>query len=876
MIPLLRTTARIGLLLLAWIGLTVPAARAQRAVDADRGFIAAATGLRGLGHVRRVLVIGAHPDDEDTALLTWLERGLGGDAAYLSLTRGEGGQNLIGPELGVGLGLIRTEELLAARRLDGARQFFSRAYDFGYSKTAEETFRFWPRDSLLADVVSVVRRFRPQVVVSIFSGTSRDGHGQHQAAGIVARAAFDAAGDPRVFPDQVEAGLDPWTPLKLYRSTRFDTAATTLTIATGSYDPLYGRSYHQIAMASRSQHRSQDMGRIEGLGPHPTRLQRLESRVPAGPAEAESSLFEGVDQGLAGWIARSAPEPLRSELEVGLARYLEAVDEARSRLDPWNPSAVVPALASALRRLRAVRDLLGPHGGSAGHLGFLLDGEERKLEGVLADAAGLVLEAFADDDLLVPGGSSRVEVEIWNGGDRALELRGVELRAPDGWAVEPLDRAATTLEPGSLVRRGYRVTVPPDAEPTEPYFLRAPRNGALYRWPADYDLRGLPFQPALLGARAELEIADASIGAGSDVVYRFADPARGEVRRPLAVVPAIGVRLTPGTAIWPLSRAEPLRFRVHLRSEVPEGFRGRAVLRPPAGWRATPESIGFELPGPGSAVVREFDVSAPPGVEPGTYGLSAGAGADGDPGRGYATGYTLIDYPHIRRRILFDGARARVEAFRLEVEPGLRVGYVPGAGDALPDAVRAMGVALEALDVDAVASGDLSRFDVIVLGIRAYETNPAVIGHNGRILDYVEGGGTLIVQYQQYRFFRGDYAPYPLSATFPHDRVTDETAPVELLDPDHPVLRGPNEIRAADFDGWVQERGLYFAHEWDERYRAPLEMKDPGGEPLRGGLLIAPYGDGLYIYTGLSFFRQLPAGVPGAYRLLANLLSLGG
>jgi LmbE family N-acetylglucosaminyl deacetylase len=839
---------------------------AQGAVDPEHGLVAVAQLLRGLGSVKRVLVIGAHPDDEDTGLLAVLVRGLGADAAYLALNRGEGGQNLIGPESGIGLGLLRTEELLAARRLDGASQFFSRAYDFGYSKSAEETFRFWPRDSVLADVVYVVRKFRPQIIVSIFTGTRRDGHGQHQVAGILAREAFDVAGDPRE--------PKPWTPLKLYRSTRFDTASTTLAVETGRFDLLFGRSYHQIAMASRSQHRSQDMGRIESLGPRRTSLQLLESRVAAGHAGSETSLFDGVDTTLVGSLGAMPPGESRRALVERLAEYGAHLRSAREALAQVPPANLVSHLSLALATLRRTRDLAAIAGPRAGTLRFALGEDDRKLESALTEAAGVIVDAFSSDDLVVPGQSFEVEVQIWNGGDTGVDLRDLSLRTPAGWRVEPLEPGDAALAPGTLTRRRFSITVPGDAEYTRPYFLRAPRAGAVYAWPADTSVRARPFSAPLVEAQVGLTIAGQAVQRRAEAVYRFADQAAGEVRRPLYVVPAVGVDVAPTTAVWPLGQTGGLTLSVRLEGESPAGSRGRVWLELPAGWMVRPVEAAFELAGPGRATTVDFQVSAAPQVEAGPYEVRAVAQtADG---RRYGLGYTIIDYPHIHRNILFEDAVTRIEAFELEAERELRVAYVPGAGDAVADAIVAMGLSVDVLDDRAVAAGDLSGYEVIVLGIRAYETNATLVASNDRLLEWVRAGGTLIVQYQQYGYFDGGYAPYPLSVRRPHDRVSDEGAAIEVLLPDHPAFKRPNEIGPRDFDGWVQERGLYFASEWDDRYQALLETADPGERAKRGGLLVARYGDGLYVYTGLSLFRQLPAGVPGAYRLLANLLSLRG
>jgi LmbE family N-acetylglucosaminyl deacetylase len=861
--------SRLPLALCLAVLLVRPAtAAAQSVVDPQRGIVGVAQALRGLGSVKRVLVIGAHPDDEDNALLTWLVRGRGADAAYLSLNRGEGGQNLIGPELGVGLGLVRTGELMAARELDGAGQFFTRAYDFGYSKSAEETFSFWPRDSLLADIVAVIRRFRPQIIVSIFSGTPRDGHGHHQVAGILVREAYACAGDPRRFPGQLTEGLRPWTPLKLYESARFGRTAATLEIETGAFDPLYGRSYYQIAMAGRSRHRSQDMGRIESLGPRRTAVRLLNSRVAVDEGSGESSVFDGVDTTLVGLLAVSGPGELRAELAATLAAYAERLARARRGLGDDQTGSVVPILSEALGLLRRAVALAESEGPDAEQLRAALSDQERKLGSALLAAAGVIVEAFTDDDLVVPGQSLEVDVQVWNGGKDVAEVRRITLHSPAGAEDGP----PFITSPATLMRHRFRVAIPAGAPPSRLYFLHLPRAAGFYSWPPASQERGTPFGEPAVSVQIEIEVAGQKVTHEVEAVYRFADQARGEVRRPLFVVPAVGVQLEPGVSVRPLDGSGGTGLTVSLRGEAPDGVTGRVWLEAPEGWSVAPPEADFALGAPGSAATAEFDVRVPAGVEPGTYLLSAVA--ETSDGHSYREGYSIIDYPHIRRGVLFGEARARLEVFELAVDKDLRVGYVPGAGDAVADAIASMGVAVDILDDHDVASGHLSAYDVIVLGIRTYETNPALRADNGRFLDWARAGGTLISQYQQYTYFDGNYAPYRLQARRPHDRVSDELAPVTLLQTDHPALRRPNRIGPHDFDGWVQERSLYCAHEWDARYQPLLESADPGEEPQRGCLLVAPLGEGVYVYTGLSLFRQLPAGVPGAYRLLANLLSL--
>ena len=815
-----------------WIG-AAGAAVGQFTPPGTGGVAALAGALKQLGANKRVLVIGAHPDDEDTELLAILSRGMGVRAAYLSLSRGEGGQNLIGPELGPELGIIRTEELLAARQLDGARQFFTRAYDFGFSKTADETFRFWPRDSLLVDVLAVIRRFRPQIVVSIFSGTPRDGHGQHQVAGIVARQAFETLRD------------SSWGPVKLYRAAWSDTGATTLRLDGGALDPLAGRSYHQIAMAGRSRHRSQDMGQFERAGPSVDRLAFVEWRDGRRGTKDGDGLFAGVDTVL-----------------HGRARYVALLDSARVRLNPSRPAAIVPLLVRALRELGR---------GTVGET----DAEQREsLEHALAAAAGVAIDGFVDDGIVIPGERLEVEATVWNAGAGGVTLDGIDVTAPPGWKVERLDAATSPVPQGALATRRFAVTVAPDAPRSQPYFLRHPLAGGLYDWtgtPADW--RGLPFEPSLVEMAARLTIAGQPVTLRREVVYRYRDQGIGEVRRPIVVTQPFDVAVTPDLVVWPIDGAAggPRHFTITVTNRARGPAATQVVVTPPSGWAAAPaESLSFQREDEAKSLT--VTVALPPGARPGVYALQAAAVTAGVRREG---ALAVIDYPHIRPRPVAHASTAELRAARIALPAVTRVGYVRGASDRVPEALQAVGVPLELLGPDTLARGDLSRYDAIVIGSRAYEVDAALVASNGRLLDYARTGGLVIVQYQQYPFVNGNFAPYRLSIARPHDRVTDETAPVTERDAAHRVFHVPNEIGPDDWAGWVQERGLYFAHDWDAAYTPLLETHDPGEPPLFGGLLVAAVGQGTYVYTGLSFFRQLPAGVPGAYRLFANLLALG-
>lgn len=837
-----------------------------------RGATALGLALRRLGTTKRVLMVGAHPDDEDTQLLAALALEQGADVAYLSLTRGEGGQNGIGPELGEGLGLLRTEELLAARRVDGARQFFTRAYDFGFSKSAEETWRHWPHDLLLEDVVEVIRRFRPDIVIPVFSGTPRDGHGQHQVSALLAREAFEAAGDSTKFPGQIAAGLRPHRPAKLYRSLRGSGEGATARLQIGNLDPLIGRSPFQLAMASRSRHRSQDMGRPEPAGPRWGYLLRL---LPQ-PAGEEASIWEGIDTLMGGRTLASTRSA--HPLERAMTRYDLAVAEIRDSASVLNPAALVPRLAAALAALR-------PEAGPSERWGGLIDPEEtlfrianerRDAEEALALASGLVLDAVASDARIVPGQDFTLELSLWNGGREAVTVDSLVPVLPEGWTAERADSSsAASVGPGALLVRRFRVRLPPGARTTEPYFLRESRGGAaVYRWPEDRSVRGLPFEPAPVRAAARVRVAGASLPLETEATFAEVDLRQGELRRPVLVVPGVSVIVEPRVVLHPADAGRPLRLRVRLASEDPGGVEGTLRFQAPAGWRVEPAELPLKL-GDGERREVEVAVHVPAGAGERNPEWALTARFETNDSRRFTRGVEIVDYPHVRARPLPRGAEARVRIAPVSVPTGLRVAYIEGAGEEGPGVLAQIGIVPDLLDAGDLATGDLSRYDVIVAGSRAYEVRHDLMANNARLLEYVRRGGTFIVQYNKYELVEGRFTPFPLTMARPHGRVTDETAPVRILAPSHPVFTTPNRITDADFAGWVQERGLYFAETWAPAYTPLLETGDPGETPLRGGLLVAKHGEGTYVYTGLAFFRQLPEGVPGAWRLFANLLALG-
>ncbi|MEX2528758.1 MAG: NEW3 domain-containing protein [Gemmatimonadota bacterium] len=839
--------------------------------------------LRQMDGVKRVLMIAAHPDDEDTALLAAAARGMGAQVAYLSLSRGEGGQNLIGPELGEGMGIIRTGELLAARRLDGAQQYFTRAFDFGFSKRADEALEHWPMEVLLEDVVWLVRKLRPQVVVSIFSGTSRDGHGQHQAAGLVAAEAFSAAADSTRFPHQLRMGVEVWQPSKFYTSHRFSPDLASLMVPTGIFDPLLGRSWFQVAMESRSQHRSQDMGASQPLGPRASPL-RLEARIPPLPTADDTHLFAGVDTTFLSLVPDSDGESQVRRLWEHVAAYGDAVQAAAGNLHAFEPWRASSQLARALHELRLAEGLLGFDGA---YTPELRDEVSRRLElgqKALLSSAGVVLDVRASRELLVPGEELEVVVQLWNGGPFPVRNVRPALFLPPGW-VQSEDPAPVQVVPaGGAVEWTFSVRVPSGTTHSQPYFLEEERDGSLYRWPPDPDLLGLPGNPPLISGGVELTLevrlpGQTTANAPWDrptlqgvkrALFVGLDKADGEFRRPLAVVPALDLATEPSIMAWPLGLEETRVVTVRLRNHGVSTLRGVVSLEAPTGWLVEPMDQELEIPPGEGEQSYEFTVQPGAAVPEGMHRLQAVARTQG--GRVFREGFTLIDYPHIDPVPLFHTAQTQISVFPVAVADR-RVGYIMGSGDDGARALRQMGMDVEVISPERLQAGDFSDFDVLVLGIRTYEVRPEVGAVNAAILEFARRGGTVVSQYNKYEYPEGGFAPYRVAMRRPHHRVTDPQAQVTFLEPDHPVLNWPNRLGPDDFSDWVQERGLYFLSEWEAPFRPLLSMADPEEDPSLGSLVVAPVGDGFYIYTGLAFFRQLPEGVPGAHRLLANLVA---
>ncbi|HVS66094.1 MAG TPA: PIG-L family deacetylase [Thermoanaerobaculia bacterium] len=791
--------------------------------------------LRKLSVLGSVLYVAAHPDDENTAMLAALAQGRLARTAYLSITRGDGGQNLIGTELGAELGVIRTQELLQARRIDGAEQLFTRALDFGYTKTVEEALGKWGHAEVLSDVVRIFRRFQPDVVVMRFPGDGRGGHGQHTASAVLAAEAFDAAADPSRFPEQLRGPetLEVWQAERLlWDASRFfggEVREEGPALDLGAYSPLLGRSFTEVAAESRSMHKSQGFGSAGSRGSVVTRLEHR-----AG--EDRDDLFAGVD---VSWGRVPGGE------EIG-GLLLDAAE----RFEPANPTEVLPLLLAAEERLTALAD----RGGES----VWPEVKLAELREVVRGVCGLWLAALAEAPTGTPGGDVALRLEAINRSAVPVRLERVRVPFHETVAIGAAlgDNVEWTLS--------LEVRIPADQPTTGPYWLERPADGALYDVD-DPGLIGLP-EHLPLTARFELDIGGRPMELEVPLLHRSSDPVRGELHRAFEVLPPVSLELAEPVRIF--TQPTELPVQVVVRSTGPAAS-GSLHLALPDGWRVEPASAVFNLE-PQAEQRIDFAVAPPSTSSAGAASAIASLAGSDHP---MTSRVRIIDYPHIPVQTLLPPADGRVVRFDLE-RRGDRIGYVMGAGDEIPEALRQVGYEVALLSDEELAAGELSGYDAIVVGIRAYNARPAVRRHNPRLLEYVERGGTLVVQYNTVSR-RGEgpdgIGPYPFELS--RDRVSVEEAPVTMLLPDHPVLAGPNRITAADFDGWVQERGLYFAGSWDERYAAPLASHDPGEEDLAGGLLVARYGEGVYVYTGLSFFRELPAGVAGAYRLFVNLIS---
>jgi len=852
--------------------------------------------LRRLHTTARLMHTVAHPDDEDGGMLTLESRGHGDAVLQLTLNRGEGGQNKVGSNLFDELGIIRTLELLAADRYYGVEQRFTRVADFGFSKTPEETFEKWGgHDVALGDMVRVIRTFRPDVICTRFQGNSRDGHGNHQASGILTREAFRAAADPARFPEQIREGLEPWQAKKLYMDNVRGTEDWTIKLETSQFDPLLGETYVQFGWKGLKHQLSQGAGAWTAPeGQRFSYYKLIDSALPNPPAAGahETDFFDGIDTSLTGLASRlGADEAKATFLRPQLQAIAESVDRATAAADK-NPQSAAEALLQGLNLTRAVITEVDESELSPAEKANLLASlytKKEQFEQAANLALGLSLELgpgtpdgrplaasfpTSDGDVLAAvitaGKPFLLRATLHNGSSSAMEVKQFALDLPEGWKSEIfLDKMPKRIAAGDGCVLTFRVTPPLDAQPTKAYFHRDnPETDAIYKIDdAKYVTLALP--PPPVAARVEYSVAGADGVIRSYARTPMHDSKGDEWSMPMAVVPPFSVEALPATQII-LSGTNPsAQLSVPVRTTADHGS-GTVHPEVPQTWTILPTSANTSFNGPGQQTTQFKEL--PDGAKEARYQVRAFLSADG---RDYNDGYALVARPDLGGFFYYQPALQRASVVEVRIPQHLKIGYIMGAGDDIADVLRELGLDVTVLTSDDVVHGDLSRFGTIVLGIRAYDTREDVAKNNRRLLEYVQDGGTLLVQYNTSPadFNAGKYTPYP--AQLSRDRVTVEQAPVTILDPQSPVFHYPNAISARDFDGWVQERGLYFMDQWDSHYTPLLASNDPGEPPQKGGLLLAQYGKGYYIYTGYAFFRQLPFGVPGAIRLYVNLLSVG-
>ena len=791
--------------------------------------------LQKLNVLGRVLYIAAHPDDENTYLMALWANGSLYDSAYLSVTRGDGGQNLIGPELGERLGIIRTEELLAARRIDHGKQFFTRALDFGFSKTAEETMRIWGHDKILSDIVWVVRNFRPDVIVTRFSPEDQLTHGHHTASSILAQEAFSAASDPNRFPEQL-AFVKPWRATRLVwntspfffsnRNLPFDPTGLTV-LEAGGYNPLLGKEYAEIAAASLSMHKSQ------GVGSPPRRGARKEYFKLLQGQPMPSSLFEGVDTT---WSRVPNSESIAAEIRRIISKF-----------NPADPAASVPDLLKLRQPMSGIKDELW------------IPEKKAELDQIIAACLGLHAEASTANETFTPGQTATIKLEAINRSNVPVKLQ--EVRFPNAGNSMKIDAALPSNE---LVTKDLSCKIPQNTPYSQPYWLRKHETLGSFEVD-DQKLIGLPENPPAVPIEIALQVNGQELRYLLDTKYRTVDPVAGEVRRPLVIAPPVFARLADSVLVFPTSQPRPISVRVSSATGL---VKGELKLGLPRGWAVFPASVPIDLKAADAEMVATFTIKPPDQNSEGT--LRAIVPMDG---RDYSFERVRISYPHIGVQTLMPSAEAKLVRADIR-KKGDRIGYIPGAGDEVPESLGQIGYSVKILTEPEITAKNLAQFSAVVLGIRAYNTQDRISNWLPELFQYVKDGGVAIAQYNTLADLKtNELGPYPLEIS--RDRVTDENAEVRVLAPNHPLMTTPNKITSKDFEGWVQERGLYFPKQWDPAWTPILSCNDPKEKPLDGGLLVAKFGKGFFVYTGYSWFRQLPAGVPGAYRLFANMLSLG-
>lgn len=790
--------------------------------------------LKKLNVLASVLYVAAHPDDENTRIISLMANDKLAATAYLSLTRGDGGQNLIGSEIRNLLGLIRTQELLAARRIDGGQQFFTRAVDFGFSKSAEEAFRIWNKDEILSDVIKVYRQYQPDVIITRFPPDARAGHGHHTGSAILAQEAFDLAAKPDVYPDQVKE-FGTWQVKRLYTNTgRWwnktinEKTPGIITLNVGVYNKLLGKSITEIAALSGSQHKSQGWGQAGERGYEPEFLEHMKGD------SAVKDIFEGVN---ITWTRLKGGSKVQS-----------LVTKAIQSFDSENPIGNLPILFQIRKEIAALENSVW---------------RTRKLqevEQIIQDCMGLFIQVKADQYWLTPSGEVVASFEMINrsGADVSIQQLTADDLTMDSTFVLPLKNdEGVTFKSKKIVKSSKSYS--------DPYWLQKPHSLGLFAV-TNKELIGKPENDPAINVTIKLKIGNEVLTIQRPLIYTWTDPVKGELKRPVEIVPPLFVNLNEKVLMF--SDDQPQNVIVRIKSATSGPMKGVLKLNLPAEWRAEPSSLSFDLKNRGEEQVVNFKLY--PSKLESTATLRVIAEVNG---KQYDQAIQTISYDHIPIQTLLPKAEAKLARVNLKREGNL-IGYVQGAGDDVAAGLRTMGYGVLEMKDDEVTLENLKRVDAVVLGIRALNVNQRIRFTMPILLEYVKQGGTLVVQYNTNGSMNSEtFSPYPITVS--RDRVTDEQAEVRILKPDHPLLNIPNRITAKDFEGWVQERGLYFPAAWDSNYEALFSMNDPGESPKDGGLLVAKFGEGYYIYTGLSFFRQLPEGVPGAYKLFSNVVSIG-
>jgi len=864
--------------------------------------------LKGLGRTGAVLHIGAHPDDEDIGVLAYLSCKYGVRAVYWSATRGEGGQNRIGPYREEALGIYRTWESLAARAVDRSDCLFGPFYDFGYSKNAEGALAKWGQENLVREIVRAIRMVQPQLIVARWMGTPGDFHGHHQAVGRACLQAFDAAGDPLQFPELRSQGLAAWQPMKFYHS--LDNSGGDLSaggavntigafnpaleqdgvvrINTGEFDPISGRTYQERAWLAYNKHQTQAMGLAPAPGDFYYYFSLHKSLVPVPKREA--SLYDGLDFSLAGLADHpgQGSRPLRESLTEVQLLAQEALENFRAD-DPMKASDSLLKGLFLLRRahLSLPRENLPGEAGPAPDR--YLAHKIKDFEEVIARCLGLELECLSERGRVIPGQRIRVSGRLWNHRGSPLGPATFSLSLPEGWEARPLtpvEDADPQCRPSLLSplssQVDYELTYPESADLTCPYWLPRPPEAYVYSWP-EGEPCARPFGPPPVSINCEIALGPEKITLRQGVVHREAFPG-GFRELPLAVIPPISLHPRTDNEFLQFKEAKQrLELQVIARNNSDQAVEGNLELVVPPGWQGTPGRAALSLTTPGETRNLQFAVEIPAGAPAGRYSLlykiqcghrdytvvvtPVRLGVPGLP--------TLADASNcMKEEFILSPAQVLVHLLDVQFVPNLAYAYVQGAQEDLLGSLKPFGLDFHLLKDEDMGYVDLSRFAAVVIGPNAYLIREELRKYASRFFEYVKQGGVLIVQYQGYRYQTPGFAPYPFRYSMPHDRVTNEDAPVKILDPDNVLFKLPNIIKADDFDGWVRERGLYFFGQFDHHYHPLLSSADPGEQPLPGGLLECQYGRGTFVYTGYSFFRQLPAGVPGAFRLFANLLAL--